>query len=183
MKHILLTLLLLSPFANAVVSQLAFGDLTDNSNLDMNIKSCFPFSNDNSACYSVYLSCDELVQILYDQQSHRPPLKNLFTDGIPKCVNEEFPAVGVTERKEIKKQLFTKCDIPCAVYRFPIKSSYSGRSLANILGRQKIFIEHEIKTTGNFNSAEIQYPWYRDWYAFMYDNRIYYTNKHNVVED
>lgn len=159
-----------------LLSPIVFASNTNNDNLDFHLGGYdYPFSTDRKI--PVRLTCEEFVQ----WRSEKWQTYSLYENGFPECQSEEVPDAWVESKKSINSFKVIKCDIPCTVYRMPLKGNESGQYLGHIRSTQEIYIKDEIKTIENAGSAEIMHPWYREWYSFEYKGDIYYTTKANVI--
>ena len=142
--------------------------LSDNKSL--------PMTEDKHDAYNGIVTCDELVEKIFQRKWDLRSRPSLFKDGVvPKCSNDQFPEKWIESKQEIDSFGYTICDKPpCTIFQFPLMGNAAGNNVGRIYGRNKIFLDSKIKTIEGVGSYETSSPWYREWYSFTFEKQTYY---------
>lgn len=154
---------------------------SDNSMLIMSLASEEMKLNTYYKPYNGIVTCNQLVQIIYERKGGRSNKEVMFKNGVPECLNEQFPKEWVESETNINKIGFTKCEgPPCDIQQFPLMGSMAGNDVARIQGKQKIYLLKKIKTLKDIGNYETSSPWYREWYSFNFKDQVYYIRAVSV---
>lgn len=148
-------------------------------NLLSNNKS-LPMTEDKHEPYNGFVTCDELIEKIYERKWDLDGRPNLFKDGVPKCQNGEFPHKWIELKEDVNKYAITKCDVPCTIFQFPLMGNAAGNNIGRIYENTKIYLDSKIKTITGVGTYERVYPWYREWYSFTFENQTYYISAVNI---
>jgi hypothetical protein len=160
---------------------------SDNSMLIMSLASEEMSSTDDISLIAYYepyngiVTCNQLVQIIYERKWGGSNKEVMFKNGVPECLNDQFPKEWIESEINVNKIGFTKCEgPPCDIQQFPLMGSMAGNDVARIKGKQKIYLLKKIKTLKDIGNYETSSPWYREWYSFNFKDQVYYIRAVSV---
>ncbi len=160
MKKLLLTILV-----SLMWSNISIAEEKDNSHLQNN--------------FDTYPSCEEHVGVLFKKKYSPRDYPYLFPENKLVSCNPEInlPNEWAKTITPIKK--FAKVRLDNANIRaYPFVGSHSGFHVGNLNIGEVIFIDSLV-----YNSLEKVDGWYRSWYSFKVDGKIFYIWKDSVEFD
>ena len=127
--------------------------------------------------FESYLPCDEHVAVLFSRTSDKRDYPYLFPENKLVSCNSEINlpnewAKTITPIKKFAKVKLNKARIRA----YPFVGHRPGIHVGHVNQGEVIFIDSLI-----YSSLEKEDEWYRSWYSFKVDDKIFYIWKDSVV--